>query len=511
MLTACSEPAHGQETGRPASRPLHRTLFTLTTWALLWAAAAPSAQAFSRLNALLSEVTAPGPQVDGLPGTPRTWPLAMSEDAMVGVLGDALLLADPERNRVLCLREGKITVFAGNGSEGAGIDPHSALRTALFRPNKLLVLADQSVLVCRGVSGANDAPGVQVLRIRTRVLPGQATVSLFAGNGRADGAIVPGPALAAPLGSLGGLAQERDGSVLLVQNERDQLLRIRPDGTLEVAAGTGAPGDHLDPRSGPLTQLAFPGSVAVLADDSILIADRGNDRVLRLRDGAVTVYAGTGLDAEHPMPWLGGLGPLARHPDGSVWLVERPGFEDCRLLRLGPAGVTLLGGQLPAQGGLELDPRFVAGLSHQAPADLRLLTALPDGSMVLGSERDGLLLLSPDDALQHDLEHLVNQGRQAVQAGDGKALRKVELDLAYLCAPSRRSFAAVNHAAHDLDRLEAMKPAGQGQAVPLKPVIRDLMREVHGYAAHRFGEALRAQLALKELRQFRCWAAASGF
>ena len=162
---------------------------------------------------------------------------------------------------------------------------------------------------------------------------------------------------------------------------------------------------------------------------------------------------------------------------------------------------------LPGGCGEVLPGPFRPGLGDQDEEGFSCLTSLADGSVILGSASLGLQLLSPLDALQERLEQLVEQGKTAVQAGDLAGFRQVELELAYLCAPSVRSFAAVNHAAHDQGRLEARKPAdpdhGRPQAVPLVPVIKDLMlRHVHGYAERSLGELLRARLALRELRRY---------
>ena len=479
--------------------------FNLVCQAWLLGATVSSAQAFDRLNLLLSHVAAPGPSLDGVPGPPQPAPLAIHGASSVGVLGEALLFTDPVRHRVLSLRDDTVTVFAGTGEPGALIDPASALQTRLFKPGQLLVLEDQSVLVSRRVPSNAFQGGFQVLRIRTRPQPGQATVSVFAGNGQVHGPIVAGSALASPLGFIGAMAQERDGSVLLVEGFR-RILRVRPDATIEVvASSTGIGTSQLAPGPGLRIQLSHPCAVTALADASILVSDRGNHQVLRIRSGAVTVQAGSGPGAEQPLS--GRPGAISAHPDGSVWLVEHAGFAAYRLLRGTTTGVTLLGGNAPAQAGLDLDPRFVPGLGDQDEEGFSCLTSLADGSVILGSASLGLQLLSPLDALQERLEQLVEQGKTAVQAGDLAGFRQVELELAYLCAPSVRSFAAVNHAAHDQGRLEARKPAdpdhGRPQAVPLVPVIKDLMlRHVHGYAERSLGELLRARLALRELRRY---------
>jgi len=69
----------------------------------------------------------------------------------------------------------------------------------------------------------------------------------------------------------------------------------------------------------------------VLKDDSVLIVDAANHRVLRVRDGAVTIFAGAAPGAEHP---VAPFDPYAVtvFPDGSVVLLDNTG-RDSSLFR----------------------------------------------------------------------------------------------------------------------------------------------------------------------------------
>jgi len=454
--------------------------------------AAARGHAFGRLNVLLSWVPVPGPAVDGVPGPPRSQRLQYGAFAPVAVLGRSLLFADWLQHRILRLEDGVLTVFAGTGQPGIRINPDAPLQTRLGYPMSLLVLRDQSVLVSTRDDNFSDD---RVLRIRTRPQAGEATVSVFAGNGTGKRVIDPGSALATGLGRVASMAQERDGSVLLSDATTRRVLRVRPDRTVEVVAGTGVRGQDIHTASGPLTQLDYPRGLAVLEDDSILLADKLANRVLRIRPGAVTVYAGAWSDPEHLIQ-LDAPIAIAVLPDRSVCLLEHRWHElTIRLLRFRPEGVSLMAG--PNLGGVDLDPGYCPGLEAPSYGTAEWLLPLRDGSVVIGPVDRGLLLLSPADALQARLEALVDQGKAAVRAENLPAYRQAERDLAYLCAPGSRALRASNRAAHDLGRLEP------SDLEPRLHLIADLVKVVQGYAGLGGAERLRAQLALKELRKFK--------
>ena len=454
------------------------------------------AHAYDRVNVLVRHIPVFGPNVHGVPGPPNRYKRNSVETfSSPAVLGDSLLFTDSASNRVLRLRHGVISVFAGNGQAEGPLDPNSPTNSALNAPSSLLVLRDGSVLIARDPPAA--MVGVDVVRIRTRPRQGEAIVSRFAGNGGLQGAIAPHSALDTEIAWVGGMAEERDGSVLVSDPRNNRVLRVHPNATVEVVAGTGIRGDHIDPAQGPRTQLFNPNGLAVLEDDSVLVADTGNHRVLRVRPDSVTIFAGTAPEAEHPVPFDRPVA-LTVLPDQSVWLLECHLHEPSdRLLRITGAEVGMLAG--PADGAIAADPDHgYPGLRIETLPSSNMWTALRDGSVVIGSTSRGMLLLSPADALQALLEDLVHRGKAAVRIQNLAEYRRVELDLAYLSAPGQRALSAVNRAAYQQpSRLEP--PDLQ----PRLHLIGDLVRIVRGYADSNGAERLRAQLALRELRKFK--------
>jgi hypothetical protein len=467
---------------------------------LLWGLAS-SAHGFGRVNVLVSRIPVPGPALQGLPGPTEYKKVDSYSTSSVAVLGNSILFTDPERNRILRLQEGRLTVFAGNGGNGEAIDPGSALHTQLCRPYALLVLRDGSVLVSRVVGLAAGHFAQVVLRIRPQPRDAEPTVSLFAGNGHSDNEFIQGPAVGIPLLGVSAMAEERDGSVLIADSLASRVVRVRPDGAAELLAGTGFRGTRIDPVSGPRTQLCNPFALAVLEDDSVLINDYHFSRhLLRIwPNQAVTVYAGQEPGAEHSLA-ADSIDAIISLPDRSVWLGAGFHVHGTRwnsvLLRVGPEGVTLLAGAGPGPDGPALDPQHVPGLmgAHEGGFS-QSMVALRDGSAVIAFDGK-LLLVSPADPLQGRLESLVDAGNAAVRSGNLDGYRQAEQSLAGLCA-ANSGFRSINHAARDQGRLEL--PGLD----PRLHLIPDLGQIVQRYAGNSPTERLRAQLALRELRKFK--------
>ena len=78
----------------------------------------------------------------------------------------------------------------------------------------------------------------------------------------------PGGVLAGPTG----LAVTNDGEVLISNTGRNQIVRLTADGTLEAVAGSGEDGYVDGPRGA--AALSLPGSLAVLPDGSLVVADQ---------------------------------------------------------------------------------------------------------------------------------------------------------------------------------------------------------------------------------------------
>lgn len=102
-----------------------------------------------------------------------------------------------------------------------------------------------------------------------------------------------GPAWAARFAGPNALAEEADGSLLVADSRNHCIRRVAPNGTVTTLAGGGAGGAG-GAAVGPAASARFryPSGVAVAGDGSVFIADTGNHRICRMKDGQVEVFAG---------------------------------------------------------------------------------------------------------------------------------------------------------------------------------------------------------------------------
>lgn len=167
---------------------------------------------------------------------------------------------------------------------------------------------------------------------RIRRVSADGVVTTVAGTGAAGPRGDGGPAVEASLRTPMGLAVEADGSFLVADAADRRVRRVRSDGTIETAAGSGVSAPAVDGRRATETSLVAPRAVAALRNGAFLIADP--NRVRRVGPaGRITTVAGDGgtewgrsRDAGQD-PWPGGNffdgngGPAARASIGPVaWI-----------------------------------------------------------------------------------------------------------------------------------------------------------------------------------------------
>lgn len=148
--------------------------------------------------------------------------------------------------------------------------------------------------------------------------------------------IVPGSsAHGVAFGEPRGLDVASDGTIYVADAGRDQVLAIRPEGGVEIVAGTkqgvGFSGD-----GGPAiyAELRDPADVAVGPDGSIYIADSHNHRIRRVSpSGLIDTIAGSGAAGKDHGGFSGDEGParksrlntptgLAVEPGGSLYVAD---------------------------------------------------------------------------------------------------------------------------------------------------------------------------------------------
>ena len=108
-------------------------------------------------------------------------------------------------------------------------------------------------------------------------------ISTFAGNGKLGCGGDGGPAIAASLQNVGGLAIGTDGSVVASQGECFRVRIIGPDGIIRPLVASGAEGcSGFDGGLALDARLDSPAGVGFDASGSLIIADQGCNVVLRL-------------------------------------------------------------------------------------------------------------------------------------------------------------------------------------------------------------------------------------
>lgn len=121
-------------------------------------------------------------------------------------------------------------------------------------------------------------------------------IRTVAGTGTSGFSGDNGPATAAQISTIRGLATLPDGSYLLADSDNHRIRRVDATGTITTVAGK-APGGSFAGDNGPATeaQLDGPRDVEAVPGGGFLIADSFNNRVRRVdASGVITTVAGNG-------------------------------------------------------------------------------------------------------------------------------------------------------------------------------------------------------------------------
>src|SRR5262249_23591665 len=123
------------------------------------------------------------------------------------------------------------------------------------------------------------------------------------------------------------LALAPDGSLLVADSRNHPIRRVTRTGSGTTVAGGGPAGGPGGSGDGPAAESRFryPCGVAVAKDGSLYVADTGNQRVCRVKDGQVSTLAGseegkadgTGAAARFRNP-----AALAWGPENALWVVD---------------------------------------------------------------------------------------------------------------------------------------------------------------------------------------------
>lgn len=343
---------------------------------------------------------------------PKATKLESPKEVVVERDGGRLIL-DSGNHRVLRLSADgtKVELLVGraDGFAGTAIVADDPRKTELGRPSSIVIESDGSRLI-------TDKHNHRILRLS----PDGRHIELLAGS--ADGhrgrELVGDNPHQAALRYPTAVVLDRDGARLIIDQHNHRILRLSPDGSkLDLLIGSvhGRPGARLVADNPHRTRLRSPRSITVDRDGSLLVADQGNHRVLRLSPDRRTVECLVGCSA----PIQSGEQIIEKSPqqtkldcpsavvigrDGSRLIIDSGNYRILRLSADGRKMKLALGSREGIYGSniVAYDP------SLTRLADPTMLTVTPDGALLIvdrGNRR--VLLVAPDDDLQLQINWLV--------------------------------------------------------------------------------------------------------
>lgn len=170
----------------------------------------------------------------------------------------------------------------------------------------------------------------------------QNIITTIAGGGRVfleNG----GPATAAALGEIQGIARDSAGNIYATDRDNGLVVRISPAGILTVIGGNGITGFSGDGGSALDASLSLPTNIAVDSAGNVWFSDFQNQRIRKIRtDGIIVTAAGNGVKG-----FSGDGGPataaalsqprgLAFDQAGNLYIAD---FANHRIRKVTPGGI----------------------------------------------------------------------------------------------------------------------------------------------------------------------------
>ncbi len=187
----------------------------------------------------------------------------------------ALYVAETGAHRVRCiLPNGTITTVAGVGHAGYSGDGGPATEAMLYAPYGLALDRSENLYVADLGNG------------RIRRVSRAGVITTVAGGGTLEG-IEGIPATSLRLKAPRNVTVSDDGSMNISDFDAHKVYVVSSTGSARTLAGSGIPGLSGDNGLAISADLAFPAGLAVGSDGVVYIADSGNQRIRKVKGGAI--------------------------------------------------------------------------------------------------------------------------------------------------------------------------------------------------------------------------------
>ncbi|MEI8280291.1 MAG: hypothetical protein WCG87_11050, partial [Bacteroidota bacterium] len=200
-----------------------------------------------------------------------------------------LYIADKKNN---CIRQvnssGIISTIAGTGTSGYSGDNGPATSARLYYPTGVTI--DQLGNIYIADNGNHAIRMVNTSTGNISTIAGDGTgIQGFSGDN--------GPATSAKLSSPYKVAiSSTTNNIYISDRKNNRIRKMTLGGNISTIAGTGTPSYNGDGISATLANLNNPVGISIDASDNIYIADSGNHRIRRFKDGGtIATIAGTGI------------------------------------------------------------------------------------------------------------------------------------------------------------------------------------------------------------------------
>ncbi len=285
----------------------------------------------------------------------------------------ALVVADTGNHRVLRIAgNGSISVIAGSGKVHQSADGLNAVEAELDSPSAVAYAEDGTLAIAtggairlvdrRGILSTVPTPVATSLRTvsllrsprlgwyvaepsRVLLVSDDGDITVVAGGDTAGFAGDGGPANAARLAGIRGLALDADERLLITDSGNDRVRRLEPDGTITTLYG-GADASRLGSTRAEHVRLSGPVGLATGTDGTVFVGEQGLNRVRAFGvDGSAQTIAGSPAGFTAGFSGDGGpavkalfdrLGAIAVGQDGSLFVCDE---RNNRVRRISPTGV----------------------------------------------------------------------------------------------------------------------------------------------------------------------------